>query len=169
MSRTSYANLFAEIGTTFGVGDGSTTFDLPDLRGRFPLGQDNKGGTSADRVTASAADSMGGTDGDETKTVAEANLPSHTHGVGSIAAANESSHEHALPSGATGYVVAVASSSLYIDSSGSNAVSITTTGNHTGAGDAHTHSMSGTTGSSGSGTALDVMNPYLALGWIIKS
>jgi microcystin-dependent protein len=36
ISRTTYASLFTSIGTSFGVGDGSTTFNLPDLRGRFP-------------------------------------------------------------------------------------------------------------------------------------
>lgn len=38
VSRTTYAKLFAVIGTTFGTGDGSTTFNLPDLAGRVPLG-----------------------------------------------------------------------------------------------------------------------------------
>lgn len=38
VSRTTYAALFAIIGTTFGVGDGSTTFNLPDLRGKSPIG-----------------------------------------------------------------------------------------------------------------------------------
>ena len=51
VNRTTYAALFAVLGTTFGVGDGSTTFNLPDLRGRLPLGQDNMGGTPANRVT----------------------------------------------------------------------------------------------------------------------
>ena len=40
ISRTIYAALFAEIGTTYGAGDGSTTFQLPDLRGRFLVGRD---------------------------------------------------------------------------------------------------------------------------------
>lgn len=40
ISRTTYANLFAEIGTNFDSGDGSTTFGLPDYRGRFPGGYD---------------------------------------------------------------------------------------------------------------------------------
>lgn len=39
VSRTTYAALFALIGTTYGVGDGSTTFNLPDLRGRVPVGK----------------------------------------------------------------------------------------------------------------------------------
>lgn len=79
VSRTTYADLFAVIGTTYGAGDGSTTFNLPDLRGRFPLGQDDMGGASADRVTAAAADTLGGTGGAETHTLTVAELASHRH------------------------------------------------------------------------------------------
>lgn len=43
VSRTEYAALFAVIGTTYGVGDGSTTFNLPDMRGEFLRGLDNMG------------------------------------------------------------------------------------------------------------------------------
>lgn len=75
VSRETYAPLFAVIGDTFGVGDGSTTFNLPDMRGRFPLGKDNMGGSSANRVTNTDADTLGGADGDETKDLA------HTHTV----------------------------------------------------------------------------------------
>lgn len=49
ISRTTYANLFAAIGTTFGVGDGSTTFNLPDLRGEFARGWDDARGVDAGR------------------------------------------------------------------------------------------------------------------------
>lgn len=79
VSRTTYADLFAEIGTTFGSGDGSTTFNVPDLRGRLPLGRDNMGGSSANRVTAAAADSLGGSSGAEDHTLTESEMPSHTH------------------------------------------------------------------------------------------
>ena len=51
ISRTFYVGLFNVIGETYGAGDSSSTFNLPDLRGRFPLGKDNMGGTSANRVT----------------------------------------------------------------------------------------------------------------------
>src|SRR5262249_21157687 len=44
VSRTTFAALFSVIGTTFGVGDGSTTFNLPDLRGRVPAAADAMGG-----------------------------------------------------------------------------------------------------------------------------
>jgi microcystin-dependent protein len=54
ISRTTYANLFAVIGTTYGVGDGSTTFKLPDLRGEFIRGWDDGRGVDAGRVIGSA-------------------------------------------------------------------------------------------------------------------
>ena len=50
ISRTTYANLFSAIGTTFGVGDGSTTFALPDLRGLFVRGWDDGAGTDPGRT-----------------------------------------------------------------------------------------------------------------------
>lgn len=54
ISRTSYAALFASIGTTFGVGDGSTTFNIPDLRGEFLRGWDDGRGVDSGRVFGSA-------------------------------------------------------------------------------------------------------------------
>jgi len=54
VSRTTYADLFDAIGTTFGSGDGSTTFDLPDLRGEFPRGWDDGRGEDSGRVFGSA-------------------------------------------------------------------------------------------------------------------
>ena len=79
VSRTTYADLFDVIGTKYGSGDGSTTFNLPDYRGRNFVGLDNMGGTSANRITSSWADSIGGAGGSETKTLTEANLPAHAH------------------------------------------------------------------------------------------
>jgi Microcystin-dependent protein len=54
VSRTTYAALFASIGTTFGVGDGSTTFALPDLRGEFIRGWDDGRGVDSGRAFGSA-------------------------------------------------------------------------------------------------------------------
>lgn len=51
VSRTTYSVLFAAIGTSHGVGDGATTFNLPDLRGRAVAGLDNMGGSDAGRTT----------------------------------------------------------------------------------------------------------------------
>lgn len=64
VSRTTYAGLFASIGTTFGAGDGSTTFTLPDLRGEFIRGLDDGRGVDTGRV-------LGAAQADETR--------SHTH------------------------------------------------------------------------------------------
>jgi len=52
ISRTDYATLFAAIGVSFGAGDGSTTFNVPDLRGRVLVGKDDMGGSDASRVTS---------------------------------------------------------------------------------------------------------------------
>ena len=59
VSRTLYASLFAAIGTTYGVGDGSTTFNLPDLRGEFIRGWDNGRGADSARVFGSAQNATG--------------------------------------------------------------------------------------------------------------
>lgn len=61
ISRTTYANLFAAIGTTFGAGDGTTTFTLPDLRGQFVRGWADNGNVDTGRTFGSAqADTMQG-------------------------------------------------------------------------------------------------------------
>lgn len=61
VSRTTYAALFSAIGTTFGVGDGSTTFNVPDLRGEFIRGWDDSRGVDSGRTFGSAqADAMQG-------------------------------------------------------------------------------------------------------------
>lgn len=83
ISRTTYAALFAILGTTYGSGDGSTTFNVPDLRGRVSAGKDDMGGTSADRLTDQSGgvdgDTLGDTGGSETHTLTEAELAVHDH------------------------------------------------------------------------------------------
>lgn len=54
VSRTTYADLFAALGTTFGAGNGSTTFNLPDLRGEFPRCWDDGRGIDSGRLLGSA-------------------------------------------------------------------------------------------------------------------
>lgn len=95
VSRTTYAVLFAELSTTYGVGNGSTTFNVPDLRGRVIAGQDDMGGSSANRLTGVTGsvngDTLGGTGGTETHTLVIAEMPAHTHLVGSNTSSGPSS------------------------------------------------------------------------------
>lgn len=80
ISRTTYAVLFAEISTTYGVGDGSTTFNVPDLRGRVIAGQDDMGGSSANRLTSPIdGDTLGASGGAESHTLDVTEIPAHTH------------------------------------------------------------------------------------------
>ena len=81
VSRTDYGALFTAIGTTYGTGDGSTTFNLPDLRGRVVAGLDNMGGSAASRLTSTTitggGDNLGEVGGAQT----------HTHGSSTMTAA----------------------------------------------------------------------------------
>jgi microcystin-dependent protein len=82
ISRTTYSVAFSRMGTTYGVGDGSTTFNLPDVRGRVEAGKDDMGGSSANRLTAADdglnGDTLGATGGGETQTLGTPNLPAYT-------------------------------------------------------------------------------------------
>ena len=61
ISRITYAALFTALGTTWGAGDGSATFNLPDFRGRALFGLDNMGGTAASRITSGVSGISGAT------------------------------------------------------------------------------------------------------------
>jgi microcystin-dependent protein len=81
VSRSTYATLFATIGTTFGAGDGSTTFNLPDMRGEFPRGWDDGRGVDSGR-------SFGSAQGDQ--------LRAHTH---TVAAGNSGGVDNIITTG----------------------------------------------------------------------
>jgi microcystin-dependent protein len=87
LSRATYAPLFAVFGTTFGAGDGGTTFGIPDLRGRAAFGRDDMGGSAAGRLTGGnsgiTGTTLGAAGGDE-------RLHSHNHGV------NDPTHNHGV-------------------------------------------------------------------------
>ena len=81
ISRTTYSTLFSMFSTTYGSGDGSTTFNVPDLRGRVVAGIDNMGGSAASRLTDAVSgfgDSLGETGGAQSRTLSTANLPPYT-------------------------------------------------------------------------------------------
>jgi len=84
VSRTTYAALFTAIGTTFGVGDGSTTFNLPDLRGEFMRGWDDSRGVDSGRAFGSAQSSQ---------------MQSHYHQYDSMTALNSGSSNRGIVGG----------------------------------------------------------------------
>lgn len=94
VSRATYAALFAALSTTYGVGDGSTTFNLPDMRGRAPFGKDNMGGSAANRLTSGGSGiggtTLGASGGAETVALTEAQMPSHSHSFSYTGAAGAS-------------------------------------------------------------------------------
>lgn len=172
VSRTTYATLFGVIGTTYGAGNGSTTFTLPDLRGRFPLGTD---GTHA-RGT------MGGS---ATTTLVEANLASHSHALSTgsvvlsgLSTASTPDHTHTFTA-----VLSVPERGVYTAGGGTYALynpggtggGIAGSNGTTTAGGNHTHtvtgsgSLSGSSSTTGSGTPATTISPYQAVQFVIKT
>jgi microcystin-dependent protein len=154
VSRTTYANLYAAIGTTYGVGDGSTTFTLPDLRGRVVAGQDDMGGSSANRLTNQSGglngDTLGATGGAETHTLTTAELAVHSHGV------TDPGHFHTLTQQVRG--------TSMVNQSGGNDNGI---GAITPATDSKTTGI--TINNAGSGSAHNNVQPTIILNYIIKT
>jgi microcystin-dependent protein len=74
VSRVTYSRLYAAIGVTWGAGDGATTFNLPDLRGRFPIG--------AGAGTNLTSRALGATGGEEEHTLISDEMPAHFHQIG---------------------------------------------------------------------------------------
>lgn len=76
VSRTTYSILFAVLSTTYGSGDGSTTFNLPDLTGKVIVGRD-----ASDNDEDDPLDTIGATGGEKRHTLTTTEMPSHSHGV----------------------------------------------------------------------------------------
>jgi microcystin-dependent protein len=141
VSRTTYSALFALLGTTFGAGDGTTTFNLPDCRGRMTIGLDTTTLMgAANRISTLTV--MGGNGGSATKTLTVNNMPAHNHG------------------GVTG-----TPSFDYSGSGGGAGIARTSTvyGVASNTFSSHTHTIP----SQGSGTAFDILPPYIGVCKII--
>jgi microcystin-dependent protein len=170
ISRVTYAALFTAIGTTHGVGDGSTTFNLPDIRGRIAAGKDNMGGTAANRLTAAGSGITGTTlgvaGGTETHTLTTAQSPAHTHGgsTGTVSADHGHTTQITYSTLAAGGFYA-----LVYSGGGWNANPLGTQGHPSGGIDTnHTHAFT-TDGGTGSGTAHNNTQPTIVLNYIIKT
>lgn len=144
VSRTTYAHLFAVIGTTYGVGDGSTTFNIPNMQGRVPAGVNT---ADSDFV------SLNTQGGAATVTLTSSEMPSHTH--------TQNSHTHPIWHTAYGYLGTVAGTFGAIinrDAIGNNvgglwtATATTATNQNTGGGGAHSN-----------------LQPYISLYYIIAT
>lgn len=113
LSRTAYAALFAIVGTTFGVGDGSTTFNLPDSRGQFDRGWDD--GRGLDPARAFGSNQTGA-------------LQAHSHSI------TDPGHLHVLPGNLNGGIAGSAvignagGSTTYNSASATTGVTVNSTG-----------------------------------------
>jgi microcystin-dependent protein len=83
VSRTTYSRLFGVISTTYGPGNGTTTFNLPDYRGRVLAGKDDMGGSAAGRLTTAGSGvdglTLGAVGGAQNVALTEAQGPIHAH------------------------------------------------------------------------------------------
>ena len=144
VSRSTYADLFAIIGTTYGTGDGSSTFGLPDLQDNVPVGKSNNK-TLASTGGANTVTSTGNISGSTANaTLSTPQLASHSHpfGVRSPGADNNSAAGR-----------------------GHNPNAGTSGSNNAGSGAGHSHNMS----ANFSGDATSVLQPYLTIIYIIKT
>ena len=97
VSRTSHAALFARIGSTWGAGDGTTTFNLPDARGRALFGRD--GGTGRLTATGGLVGNVGQVGGTQAHILTLAQMPAHDHGGQTDAAGGQDAAETGLAGG----------------------------------------------------------------------
>ena len=148
-SRTTYAALFAVIGTTYGVGDGSTTFNVPNLADNVAVGKSNNKalGTTGGANTVTPTGNVAGSTANATLTTAQ--LASHNHTAQGIQF-NESNN--------TAYQIGAGAGTTQ---GSAQTLSV----NSTGSGQGHSHNMS----ANFAGSANSVLQPYLTLIYIIKT
>lgn len=144
VSRSTFSALFGVISTTYGIGDGTTTFNLPDLRNKTVVSRSNNKALAstmgANTVTPTA--NVGGNAGSTTLTTAE--IAAHTHGTTGAAAGQ----------GGGG-----------MEMGGSFATRLTGTTGAVGDGSGHTHTVSGTF----TGSSMSIVQPFLTVMYIIKT
>jgi microcystin-dependent protein len=148
VSRTTYTALFAVVGTTFGAGDGSTTFNLPNYADRMPIG------------AGTIAASIGASGGSATTTLSTSNLPSHSHSATSTV--TDPGHVH-TPYVAGTTFVANGGSTGGTGPNSNASLAYTTASAVTGI------SVATSIGNTGSGTAATTISPYLGINFIIKT
>lgn len=166
VSRTTYAALFAAIGTAYGTGDGSTTFNLPNLKTRVPRGFD---------ASTTSVNALGKTGGVETVALSVAELAAHAHGV------TEAAHNHTVNNPAHGHTtngVAIGghnpNASGTVGVMGSNEayenipINLQVS-NGTTSVSANAASTGVSIQNNGSGSAHNNLSPYVTVNYIIKT
>jgi microcystin-dependent protein len=150
VSRATFAALFSALGTAYGAGDGSTTFNVPDLRGRFPAGVDGAAG----RLTASNA--RGQSAGQE-------KLRKHSHSISFNSGDESTAHPHTLPYfEATRHEGSGFAYTTLAPGGSGTATNFNTLG--------HVHAIVGGTGSVGQGGEDEMqMPPYQVVNWMVKT
>lgn len=149
VSRTQFVALYNNIGVVWGAGDNITTFNVPNLQGRIPIGSN----------TIFPLGTYGGT---VTTTLSLANLPTHNHGV------NDPSHTHTISDPGHNHTTGVVSSVATAGGAGVGAVNGTTGTSATGI-TINPATTGITTQNTGSGTPFSNLAPYAAVNWIIKT
>lgn len=160
LSTTTYATLFAAIGYAYG-GTGAS-FNLPNLRGRVPVGLDGSQGDF---------DNLGETGGTKTHTLIQSEMPQHTHTSSfSVSGGGEHVHSHDGNGGIAGIMTR---SSLGM--SGDLDLQAQTTGGPTigfgtiNSGGSHSHTITGSINTAGSSGAHNNLQPYIVVNYIIKA
>lgn len=151
VSRTTYAALFVVLGTKFGTGDGSTTFNLPDRRKRVGVGLDS---TDTDFAA------LGNTGGEKTHQLTIPEMPAHAHNA-TAWTDSQGTHNHNIVTHITG----ASSSGPYIAGGSNNNYTSSQLSDSAGA---HGHNVGVSLANTGGDGAHNNMPPYLVVNYIIK-